>query len=132
MNQVFLEKLDTAGYDKELLVKLMAEIDEQKRSVRSALSRLSSEPDHQFAAGKERQTLIRRMKDKSSFLTEQREIVRNRLGEIKTNKRIAHEINNGKKDSFAAAFMVAARELLTEEQLLDIESRALVISQQLS
>ena len=61
----------------------MNNLDAEKRSVKSHLSRLSSEPDEQYAHGRERQILIRRMKDKLSFLTEEREIVRKKLGELK-------------------------------------------------
>lgn len=124
----FRKKLARAGNDRQLLIALMAEIDAEKRSVRSALSKLSSEPDQQFAKGKERQVLIRRMKDKISFLTEDRETVRRRLADARRAPTLnpKSSVTQGAKHGagFADAFLRAAQEYLSEEQFLEIEIKA--------
>lgn len=86
MRQAILDQVIAAD-SRESLVLIMADIDAEKRVIKSALSRLSSEPDEKTAKGRNRQTLIRKMKDKIGFLTEQRELVRSKLGRIKFNKK---------------------------------------------
>jgi len=84
MSQIFADKLSKAGYSQEALKCLLEQIDSEKRSIQSALSQLSSEPNESSVKGRDRQVRIRKMKDKQSFLTEEREQVRARLGEVKT------------------------------------------------
>ena len=67
MRQSFIAELESAGCNQKHLLSLMNNLDTEKRSIKSHLSRLSSEPDEQYTHGKERQSLIRRMKDKLSF-----------------------------------------------------------------
>jgi hypothetical protein len=124
LNSEFADKLQEAGNNQEKLVALMAEIDETKRSIRSALSQLSSEPDERHSKGRERQTKIRKMKDKMSFLTEEREIVRDKLGRLKMDKKVLNRISSSKSIEFSQAFMAAAERMLSEEQFNEIESRA--------
>lgn len=130
MDLAFLDKLDEAGFDKSKLTALLNELDETKRSIRSQLSQLSSEPTESTPVGRERQTRIRKMKDKISFLTEEREIVRSRLGEIKTNSSSAKRMHHKYKNGFELAFLVAAEKTLPEDQFLELESQAhLILSQ---
>ena len=124
MSQEFSEKLANAGADTKALTALMADIDAEKRSVRSSLAQLSSEPDSQFAKGKERQALIRRMRDKISYLTEEREEVRRRLGQIKVDKKVLNKVSNRISPDFSQAFMAAAERILSEDQFNEIELRA--------
>jgi chromosome segregation ATPase len=130
---MFATKLLKAGYSQELLKQLIEEIDAEKSSVRSALSQLSSEPDEKSVKGRERQTRIRRMKDKISFLTGEREQVRARLGQIKTDLKALNKLQHSPKNKkeFSQAFMVAAELYLSEEVYLDLEVRAAQIIESL-
>lgn len=129
LSQEFAQKLEEAGSDQKALASLMNEIDETKRSIKSALSQLSSEPNGQHARGRERQVKIRRMKDKLSFLTEEREIVRQKLGRIKMDKKALNRARSSRNTDFTHAFMAAAERLLPEEVFNEIESRAAEILQ---
>jgi hypothetical protein len=60
MRQEFIDKLQACGINREKLMSLMAEIDAEKRSLKSRLSRMSSEPDGEFGRGRERQVQIRK------------------------------------------------------------------------
>ena len=64
MPQEFIDKLDSSGWSTTKLKQFMESIDADKRSIKSRLSQLSSEPKEGDPVGRERQTLIRRMKDK--------------------------------------------------------------------
>ncbi len=129
MHQDFLERLNEIGYDKKALTALLNDLDAEKRSIKSRLSQLSSEPKEGDPTGRDRQTLIRRMKDKSSFLTEEREIVRERLGQIKVNQTYLNKAKARKPD-FCEAFMAASEALLDEERFNEIEARAQSILEQ--
>ena len=131
MSQEFEQKLSDAGYNQPALKLLLNAIDADKRAIKSALSQLSSEPDENMAKGRERQTRIRKMKDKLSFLTEEREAVRMRLGEIKTNNKALNKLQHSSKNKseFQQAFMVAAELLLSEE--LEFWSNGVLIEQTL-
>lgn len=133
MSQEFEQKLSDAGYKQSSLTALINELDADKRAIKSALSQLSSEPDEKMAKGRERQARIRKMKDKLSFLTEEREIVRMRLGEIKTNNRAFNKLQHSPKNKseFQQAFMVAAERILSEEQYLELEIKAAKIVESL-
>ncbi|MCG6200796.1 hypothetical protein [Psychromonas antarctica] len=133
MSQVFTQKLLDAGYDPIALKQLLSAIDADKRAIKSALSQLSSEPAENMARGRERQTRIRKMKDRISFLTEEREIVRVRLGDIKANNKGLNKLQHSAKNraEFQSAFMLAAEQLLSEEQYLQLEIKAAQIMQSL-
>jgi len=121
----FTYKFQDCGDDKEKLVSLMADIDAEKRSLKSRLTQLSSEPDgSDYARGRKRQTNIRKIKDKIGFLTEERELVRKKLGSLKTRNKALNKTVNSRKPDFQAAFMTAAEMLLDEETFLEIESKA--------
>jgi len=121
---LFEERIIECGNDRDKLLAFMYELDAEKRSLKSRLSQLSSEPDGEYARGRKRQTNIRKIKDKISFLTEEREFVRKKLGSIKTSKKSLNTATNNRKPDFLAAFMVAAEQFLDEERFLDIEAKA--------
>jgi phenylalanyl-tRNA synthetase alpha subunit len=124
VNSEFADKLQNAGNNQKILAALMADIDNTKRAIKSALSQLSSEPDERHARGRERQAKIRRMKDKISFLTEESGVVKERLGRLKMDKKALNRAASSKKLEFAHAFMAAAERILTEKQFNEIEYRA--------
>ncbi len=124
MRQYFIDKLQACENDKEKLSGLMAEIDTEKRSLKSQLSRISSESDGKFGRGRERQVQIRKMKDKKAFLTEEREMIRTKLGSMKTDKKALNRAANSRSIEFAHAFIAAAERMLPEEQFLALELRA--------
>ncbi|EJC7176241.1 hypothetical protein DC915_RS03140 [Vibrio parahaemolyticus] len=124
MDQEFLDRLETAGFDKKKLTALLNELDQTKRSIRSQLSQLSSEPNDSTPVGRERQTRIRKMKDKISFITEEREVVRKRLAEIKANISSANRMQHKYRNGFELAFLVAAEQSLDEKQFLELEAQA--------
>ncbi|WP_045861631.1 hypothetical protein [Teredinibacter purpureus] len=129
MRQEFIEKLDEASWSKSKLKSLIEHIDAEKRSIKSRLSQLSSEPKDNDPVGRERQVLIRRMKDKSSFLTEERAIVIARLGKIKINQAALNRANCSKA-GYAEAFMAAAEYRLDEELLSELDQLAASILMQ--
>lgn len=121
---LFVQKFEGCGDNREGLLALMAEIDAEKRLLKSWLTQLSSEPEGDYARGRKRQTNIRKIKDKISFLTEEREQVRKRLGSLKVNKKALNKTTNSRKPDFQAAFMTAAEIMLDEETFLEIEAKA--------
>ena len=129
MDETFYIKLAQCGHNREKLLELMADIDEQKRSLKSRLSRLSSEPDGAFGRGRERQVQIRKMKDKLGFLTEEREAVRARLGALKHGKKTMNKKTQARSCAFAYAFMAAAEICLNQDSYLELELKAVEILQ---
>lgn len=126
----FAQRLLDAGNNRHALSALMQSIDEDKRSLKSALSQLSSEPDGPLVArGRERQVRIRRMKDKLAFLTAEREAVREKLGKIKMDVRALNRAVSSKSVDFSQAFMAAAERMLPEDVFNDLEIRAAEILQ---
>ena len=124
VHQNFTITLQACGKDKNKLSALLSEIDAEKRSLKSLLSRLSSEPERIYGRGRERQVKIRKMKDKLSFLTEEREAVRERLGAMKMDAKALNRATNSRSIDFAHAFIAAAERLLPDEMFLELESRA--------
>jgi len=124
VHQNFTITLQACGKDKNKLSALLSEIDAEKRSLKSLLSRLSSEPERSYGRGRERQVKIRKMKDKLSFLTEEREAVRERLGTMKMDAKALNRATNSRSIDFAHAFIAAAERLLPDEMFLELESRA--------
>lgn len=124
VSERFMNKLNEASVSREKLIQLLAELDEEKRSVRSSLSQLSSEPTTASLKGRERQAAIRRMKDKISFLTEEREAVRQRLGQIKEERKATNRRSPARNAVFTNAFVAAAESILSEQKFLEIELKA--------
>ena len=109
--------LQAAG-NKERLVALMADLDEEKRSIKQYLSRLSSEPRDGDPTGKERQSRIRRMKTKTGHLTEYRETVRNAIADANIR------FKGSDPSIYYQAFYDSACILLSTEQITECQSHA--------
>lgn len=125
IRQEFLDELDIAGNDRDKLLRLMASLDEEKRSIKAYLRRLSSEvPSEHTPRGRERQVIIRRALDKQAFLKAERELVRARLGQLKVGEKTVNRAANTRSPQFRDAFWAAACEVLEESALLEVEARA--------
>ena len=120
----FLQRFEACGNNQAQLVKLMAEIDETKRSLKDRLTRLSSEPDGPFGRGRERQEQIRKIKAKQGFLTDEREMVRHKLGTLKLDQKALNRAKSNRSADFSQAFMAAAELILSDEVFEQIEARA--------
>lgn len=120
----FLQRFESCGNSSQKLISLMGELDQTKRSIKDRLTRLSSEPDGKFGRGRERQEQIRKIKAKQGFINDEREMVRAKLGRLKTDKKALNKVVNSRSVGFSQAFMAAAERMLTEEQFLEIEIRA--------
>lgn len=118
MRQEFLDRLQMA-YSRELLIKLLADIDIETREVKLSLTRVSSEPNESSPRGRDRQNLISRIKDKIRHLAEEREMVRDKLGKIKHQKKVIGSVQ--KKQRFLKSFYAAAESTLSESQFLELE-----------
>ena len=123
--QEFSDRLHDSGWNKKKLMKMLNELDESKRSIKAALRRYAHDPDY-LVSGRERKIMERRLKDKKSYLIERCEIVRDRLGQIKTDQKNMNKAVNRQK-GFSDAFVASAERLLSEEQFTEIELRAVEI-----
>lgn len=127
MEQSFADRLAKTNTKDELL-KLLNELDEDKRALKASLRKFSNESFGEGGlAGKERFRKIRKMKSKLSHLIEDRESVRVKLGKIKEDKNALNRAANQRNIEFCHAFIAAAERILPEEQFLEIELRALDI-----
>ena len=129
MDTEFKNKLQKAGNDRFALKLLFEEIDQTSRSIKAKLTRLSSEPSESDPVGRDRQNLIRRIKTKQDYLKTEREIVKNKLAEVKEYRRAYNHVSNNHRtsDSIALlyAFKASAIAVLDEEQVAAIEDMAL-------
>lgn len=123
--QEFSERFHDAGLDKKKLLQMLHELDASKRSIKAALRKYAQDPDCQIH-GTERKILERKLKDKEGYLIERREIVRDRLGQIKTDGKNMNKAANRHK-GFSDAFVASAERLLSEDQFTEIELRAVEI-----
>lgn len=124
LSEEFILKVAEIAHDKTALINLMNELDEEKRSIRSFQRQFSSFPKCEGGLqGAERFKKLRRLKDRISFLIDEREYVRQKLGELngdqKALKRSMH-----KKVEFVHAFMAAAERTLSEEEFAELEYQA--------
>jgi hypothetical protein len=102
----------------------MNQLDEEKRFIRSSQRNWSnSEKNDGGLAGSKRYKTLRKLKDRISFLIEEREYVRQTLGELKKEQKIINKSAN-QKLSFAQAFYAASEMKLSEELFLQLESKA--------
>jgi hypothetical protein len=126
MDQVFFQRLQDAGMDYLKLVVLRDEIDSEKRSVTSYIEDVYCQLSEKskLIVGVERQSLIRRLKDKKQFLNDQRVVVQNRIRTINTYRKTFNRVSNSSKLGFARAFVAAAELTLTEEQFNELEIKA--------
>jgi hypothetical protein len=124
MNQNFTEKLASCR-DKESLVQLMNEFDEEKRRIKSIMSKFSTEDaENGGLTGKERQTKLRKMKMRLSFLIEEREATRQKIGKLNSDKKALNKAVNRKLE-FCHAFLAAAEKEMPEEQFIELEMKAM-------
>ncbi len=127
MDQVFAERLAGAGWNKQKLITLMNELDEEKRSLRIALRRIAQDPEYSMEGmGRERQNKERRIKDKERYLIEDREVVKQRIGRINREQKAMNKAKN-REQNFPASFVAAAEEMLDEELFTELELRAVDI-----
>jgi len=125
MRTEFHERLTQAGNNRQSLTSLMAELDEEKRSIAQNLSRLSSEPGDDDPVGQEKQNLIKNIKHEQSLLKEEREIVRLKLGQIKADTVIRNRISHSNPEhAYLIAYATACEVLLDDDTLAEIESKA--------
>ncbi len=118
MNQNFTEKLASTR-DKESLIQLMNELDEEKRRIKTVMSKFSNEDaENGGLTGKERQTKLRRMKTRLSFLIEEREATRQKLGKLNGDKKALNKAMN-RKIEFCHAFLAVAEREMSEERFID-------------
>ncbi len=124
MNQNFTEKLASAR-DKESLIQLMNELDEEKRRIKTVMAKFSNEDaENGGLTGKERQTKLRRMKTRLSFLIEEREFTRQKLGKLNSDKKALNKATNRKLE-FCHAFLAVAEREMAEEDFLNLEMKAM-------
>lgn len=116
MNQNFTEKLANSR-DNESLIHLMNELDEEKRRIKAVMSKFSNEDvENGGLAGKERQTKLRRMKTRLSFLIEEREATRQKLGKLNGDKKALNKAMN-RKIEFCHAFLAVAEKKCQKKSL---------------
>ena len=124
MNQNFTEKLARAN-DKETLIQLMNELDEEKRRIKTIMSKFSNEDaENGGLTGKERQTKLRHMKTRLSFLIEEREATRQKLGKLNSDKKALNKAMN-RKAEFCHAFLAVAERELSEDIFVELEMKAM-------
>jgi len=124
LSEAFVLKVSEIAHSKTNLLELMNQLDEEKRSIRSTMMAWSNDTKEQSGLkGAERYRKLRKKKDRMSFLIEEREFVRQKLGQLKEDqkslRRAAH-INI----EFIHAFMAAAERTLSEEAYLALEAKA--------
>jgi hypothetical protein len=124
MNQNFTEKLARAN-DRDSLIQLMNELDEEKRRIKTIMSKFSNEDaENGGLTGKERQTKLRRMKTRLSFLIEEREATRQKLEKLNSDKKALNKAMN-RKAEFCHAFLAVAERELSEETFIELEMKAM-------
>ncbi len=117
-------KVSEIYQDQEKLIELMNDLDEEKRLIRSAQRKWSnSEREEGGLSGSQRSNKLRKLKDKISFLIEEREYVKQKLADLKENKKTLNAAMN-KKASFIESFYAVAQINLTEEEVVELEMKA--------
>lgn len=131
LSQEFVLKVAEISHSKPELINLMNELDEEKRSIRSHMRQWSNEPKEEGGLhGPERYRKLRKLKDRLSFLIEEREYVRQKLGELNGDQTSLKRITNSSKAGFCEAFVAAAERTLSEEAFMQLEARAAEILMQ--
>ncbi|MCG7878893.1 MAG: hypothetical protein AB2669_07160 [Candidatus Thiodiazotropha endolucinida] len=130
LSEEFVLRVSEISHSKKMLVDLMNQLDEEKRSIRSFQRQWSNDTKNNGGLhGPERYRKLRKLKDRISFLIEEREYVRQKLGELngdqKSLSRAAH-----KNIEFVHAFMAAAERILSEDTFIDLEAKASEIMMQ--
>lgn len=121
ISEKFALKVSNISNDQEKLIHLMNDLDEEKRLIRSAQRKWSnSEKEEGGLSGSQRSNKLRKLKDKISFLIEEREYVKQKLANLKENKKFLNVAMN-KKASFVEAFYATAQINLSEEEVVELE-----------
>ena len=121
----FMEKVARIETDREALLALMNEIDAERRLIKSRMRMFSNSPREDGGwVGSSRYANLRKLKDKLSFLLEEREYVRGRLGRLKNDRKALNKALNSRKPEFCHAFVAAAERMLDQELFLEIEAWA--------
>ncbi len=124
LSEEFITKVSAVSGDQQKLIELMNQLDEEKRSIRSAQRKWSnSEKGDGGLAGSQRYKTLRRLKDRLSFLIEEREYVRQILGKLKEEKKTLNRASH-KKTDFTQAFYAASEMVLSEDLFLELEAKA--------
>ncbi len=124
MNQNFIQKLANT-LDKESLIQLMNDFDEEKRRIKTVMGKFSNEDaENGGLTGRERQSKLRRMKTRLSFLIEEREATRQKLGKLKEDKKSLNKAIN-RKIEFCHAFLAVAEREMSEEKFIYLEMKAM-------
>ena len=124
LSEEFVTKVLKISNNQQQLIELINQLDEEKRIIRSSQRNWSnSEKDDGGLAGAKRYKTLRRLKDRISFLIEEREYVRQALGELKREKKTANKAANQKLD-FTQAFYAASEITLPEDLFLQLEAKA--------
>lgn len=125
INEAFAQRVAAIAHDREALLALMAALDAEKRQIRSFMSKYSNSlPEQGGLAGSERMRKLRRMRDRLSFLTEEREYARQALGRLNGDIKAMNRAINGKGPDFLQAFYAAAERILSTENLEHVEAKA--------
>lgn len=121
----FANRVAAIAHSKSQLLDLMHELDAEKRSIRSYQTLCSNAPQEDGGlAGSKRFLKIRSMRDRVGFLIEEREYVRQKLGELNGDQKALNRAVKNKSLEFSQAFMAAAERMLSEDLFLDIEAKA--------
>ena len=121
----FMEKVAEIETDREALLALMNELDAERRLIKSRMRMFSNSPKEEGGwTGSSRYIKLRKLKDKLSFLLEEREYVRAKLGQLKGDQKALRKALNNRSPEFCHAFMAAAERMLDEALFHDIEIRA--------
>jgi len=124
LSEEFVTKVSAISHDQQQLIELMNQLDEEKRIIRSSQrTRSNSEKGDGGLAGSKRYKTLRKLKDRISFLIEEREYVRQTLGELKRDQKTLNKATNQKID-FTQAFYAASEITLPEELFLQLEAKA--------
>ena len=122
--------LDKAGSNKEALVALLNDIDENKRSIKAQLNRLFNERSEGVHKRNIRQIEISDTNEIVEFLIQAGEEVRIRLGEIKKDSKKLNVLKYERKLEYSLSFQEAAELVLDADILSQIKLKAQNIIEQ--
>ena len=127
----FVIRVSEIKNDKPKLLELLNELEAEKRDIKKKLQKFSNSPKSETGLDtKMRERLIRSLLAKRTYLQNEALHVRNAIHEHKRLKSHVNKVLNNKKPGLGDAFMAAAEKLLSEEQFVEIELRALELLDQ--
>ena len=128
LSQEFISEVSKISNNKDALIDLMNQLDKEKRSIKSFMRQYSNEPKTgKGGSGPERYKKLRRIKDRQSFLIEEREYVRQKLGELKAKQKALNRAINSRSAGFSQAFIAAAERILQPDLFKEIETEAFLM-----